>query len=177
MAALGRSLAPVSVIRLSCCSGMQGRDRHLRPRRPLRRSVGLFGYSSVLPLRDDDAARHGELVMDEQIKAAAVLVRPDAANLAPERFLVPVRAGLGDDVGDVRWLVHVGLLGWFGLRQRAATLAFAENGGVQAECGFAGARNATRSARLQRNRVCRSGWKPLVARSGELTPKPCRVGG
>src|SRR5579872_1124808 len=116
MAALGRSLAAVSVIRLSCCSGMQGRDRHLRPRRPLPRSVGLFGYSSVLPLRDDDAARHRELVMDEQIKAAAVLVRPDAANLSPECFLVPVRADLGDDVSDMRWLFHVVLLRWFGLQ-------------------------------------------------------------
>src|SRR5579859_5022815 len=84
--------------------------------------------------------------MDEQIKAAAVLVRPDTANLTPERFLIPFRAGLGDGIRDVRWLVHVVLLCWVGLQQRAATLAFAENGGVQAESGFAGTRNATRSA-------------------------------
>src|SRR5579859_7628159 len=84
--------------------------------------------------------------MDEQIKAAAVLVRPDTANLTPERFLIPFRASLGDDIRDVRWLVHVVLLRLFGLQQRAATLAFAENGGVQAESGLAGTRNATRSA-------------------------------
>src|SRR5579859_4337469 len=76
--------------------------------------------------------------MDEQIKAATVLAWPGAANLAPECFLVPVRPGLSDNVSDMRWLVRVVLLRWFGLQQRAATLAFAENGGVQAESGFAG---------------------------------------
>src|SRR5579859_4488302 len=143
---------------------MRGRDRHLPPRRSLHRSLSLFGYGPVLPLCDDDAARHGELVMDEQIKAVAVLMRPDAANLAPECFPVPFRTGLSDDVSDVRWLVHVGLRDWFGLQQRAATLAFAENGGVQADSGFAGTRNATRSARPSAQSRLRSGWKPLVAR-------------
>src|SRR5579859_3243257 len=85
--------------------------------------------------------------MDDQIKAATVLAWPGAANLAPECFLVPVRPGLSENVSDMRWLVHVVLLRWFGLQQRAATLAFAENGGVQAESGFAGTRNATRSPR------------------------------
>ena len=84
--------------------------------------------------------------MDEQIEAGAILVRPDAANLALERFLVPSRSGLTDDISDMRWLVHGVLLRRFGLQQRAAILAFAENGGVQAESGFAGTLNATRSA-------------------------------
>jgi len=111
--------------------------------------------------------------MDEQIKAVAVLVRPDTANLAPERLHVPFSAGLGDDIRNVRWPVHVVLLRWFGLQQHAATLAFAENGGVQAESRFAGTRNTTRFAR----RVCRSGWKLLAARRGGVTHKPCRVRG
>jgi len=140
--------------------------------------LALVDRGPVLPLRDDDASQYCKLVMDEQIKAAAILVRPYAANLTPERFLVSPCAGLGDDVGDVRWLIHVGLLRWFGLQQRAATLAFAENGGEQAESGFAGTQNATLSARpFSAIASVVLGGNRLQRAEGKSPHKPCRVRG
>ena len=69
--------------------------------------------------------------------------------------------------GEGFLLAHGGLpfFSWLLGAAAAAPLAFAENGGVQAASGFAGTRNATRSARpFARNRVCRYGWKALAAR-------------
>src|SRR5579872_2651816 len=101
--------------------------------------------------------------MDEQIKAAAVLMRPDAANLSPKGFLIPFRTGLGDNVSDVRWLVHVVLLR-FGCSSALQPWPSPRTGVCKRKAVSQGPGTRRDLHVLQRNRVCRSGWKPLAAR-------------
>jgi hypothetical protein len=74
----------------------------------------LFTGRFVLFLRNGarDPPRDGKLIVNHDIEAAALAVRPDCADLAPVgfRFFAFLGLALIYDIGDVGWLAHVLLL-------------------------------------------------------------------
>src|SRR5579863_10519129 len=104
--------------------------------------------------------------MDEQIKAAAVLVRPDAANLAPNAFLsrsVPVSVttyAMCD--GLFMWCSFVGL----GCSSALQPWPSPRTGVCKRKAVSQGPGTQRDLRALQRDRVCRSGWNRLQRAEG-----------